>query len=73
MALGNRFDITINQGATFELTITWKDSAGTAINLTGFDKMRKTETFLPNMNSCGRCGVLSYCKWMNGNKSKGYE
>ena len=41
--------------------------------LTGFDKMRKTETFLPNMNSCGRCGVLSYCKWMNGNKSKGYK
>ena len=39
----------------------------------GFDKLRKTETFLPNMNSCGRCGVLSYCKWMNGNKSKGYE
>lgn len=41
--------------------------------LAGFDKMRKTGTFLPNMNSCGRCGVLSYCKWMNGNKSKGYE
>lgn len=41
--------------------------------LGGFDKMRKTEIFLPNMNSCGRCGVLSYCKWMNGNKSKGYE
>ena len=41
--------------------------------LTGFDNLRKTETFLPNMNSCGRCGVLSYCKWMNGNKSKGYE
>ena len=36
MALGNNFDITINQGATFELTITWKDSAGTAINLTGY-------------------------------------
>ena len=39
--------------------------------LTNFDKMRKTEIFLPNMNSCGRCGVLSYCKWMNGNKTKG--
>jgi len=39
--------------------------------LTNFDKMRKTEVFLPNMNSCGRCGVLSYCKWMNGNKTKG--
>jgi hypothetical protein len=41
--------------------------------LNGFDVMRKTDVFLPNMNSCGRCGLLSYCKWMNGNKSKGYE
>jgi len=46
MALGNRFDITINQGATFELTITWKDSAGTAINLTGYTaRMQVRETY----------------------------
>jgi len=36
MALGNQFNIDIKQGATFQLTITWKDSAGTAINLTGY-------------------------------------
>ena len=46
MALGNRFDITINQGATFELTITWKDSAGTAINLTGYTaRLNVRETY----------------------------
>ena len=36
MALGNQFNIDIKQGATFQLTITWKDSAGTAINLTNY-------------------------------------
>jgi hypothetical protein len=46
MALGNRFDITINQGATYELTVTWKDSAGTAINLTGYSaRMQVRETY----------------------------
>jgi hypothetical protein len=46
MALGNTFNITINQGATFELTITWKDSAGTAIDLTGYTaRMQVRETY----------------------------
>jgi len=36
MALGNQFNIDIKQGATFQLTITWKDSAGTAIDLTNY-------------------------------------
>ena len=46
MALGNSFDLTINQGATFELTVTWKDSAGTAINLTGYSaRMQVRETY----------------------------
>lgn len=46
MALGNRFDIEINQGATYELTVTWKDSAGTAINLTGYSaRMQVRETY----------------------------
>ena len=35
---------------------------------TEFDRARKQEIFLPNFNNCGRCGVLSYCKFMNGNK-----
>jgi len=46
MALGNTFDITINQGATFELTLTWEDSSGTAINLTGYQaRMQVRETY----------------------------
>jgi len=46
MALGNTFNITINQGATFELTVTWKDSAGTAINLTDYSaRMQVRETY----------------------------
>jgi hypothetical protein len=36
MALGNRYDLEIKQGATLSLTATWKDSTGTAINLTGY-------------------------------------
>jgi hypothetical protein len=31
-----------------------------------FDRSRKAEIYLPNLNNCGRCGVLSYCKFMNG-------
>jgi len=36
MALGNRYDLEIKQGATLSLTATWKDSSGTAVNLTGY-------------------------------------
>ena len=32
----------------------------------GFDKARKADIFLPNLSNCGRCGVLSHCKFMNG-------
>lgn len=31
-----------------------------------FDKARKQDIFLPNLSNCGRCGVISYCKWLNG-------
>tara|TARA_R110000868_G_scaffold19150_4_gene82786 strand:+ start:5585 stop:5935 length:351 start_codon:yes stop_codon:yes gene_type:complete len=30
------YDITIEQGATFQLNLVWKDPNGTAINLTGY-------------------------------------
>jgi hypothetical protein len=36
MALGNRYDLEIKQGATLSIVATWKDSAGTAINLTSY-------------------------------------
>lgn len=32
----NLHDFTINQGETFTKVITWKDSGGTLINLTGY-------------------------------------
>ena len=31
-----------------------------------FDKARKADIFLPNLSNCGRCGVISYCKYLNG-------
>ena len=34
--------------------------------LNTFDKARKADIFLPNLNNCGFCGVLSYCKFLNG-------
>lgn len=34
--------------------------------LNTFDKARKSDIFLPNLSNCGRCGVLSYCKYLNG-------
>jgi hypothetical protein len=34
--MANRYNLEINQGATFSLTATWKDSTGAAINLTGY-------------------------------------
>ena len=34
--LAATYDFTIEQGATFSRVITWKDSAGVGINLTGY-------------------------------------
>lgn len=30
------YDITIEQGATFQMSLTWKDSTGAAVNITGY-------------------------------------
>ena len=35
--------------------------------LNTFDKARKENIFLPNLSSCGRCGVISACKYVNSN------
>lgn len=32
-----RYDITIHQGATFELPLQYKDSTGTPVNMTGYE------------------------------------
>jgi hypothetical protein len=33
--------------------------------LNTFDKARKESIFLPNLSNCGRCGVISACKYVN--------
>jgi CRISPR/Cas system-associated exonuclease Cas4 (RecB family) len=33
--------------------------------LNTFDKARKETIFLPNLNNCGRCDVISSCKWLH--------
>ena len=35
--------------------------------LNTFDKARKETIFLPNLSNCGRCGVTSFCKFVNSN------
>lgn len=37
--------------------------------LNTFDKARKETIFLPNLSNCGRCGVTSACKYVNGHVS----
>jgi hypothetical protein len=37
--------------------------------LNAFDKARKESIFLPNLSNCGRCGVISSCKYVNGHAS----
>ena len=37
--------------------------------LNTFDKARKETIFLPNMSNCGRCGIKSSCKYVNGHVS----
>lgn len=40
------YDITVEQGATFRFEVTWKDSAGTPVNLTGYSaRMQVRETY----------------------------
>jgi hypothetical protein len=38
-----RYDITIEAGSTFQLRVTWKDSNGTPINLTGYTARMKVK------------------------------
>lgn len=39
-------DITIEQGATFQMNLVWKDSGGTPINLTGYSaRMQVRRTY----------------------------
>lgn len=38
------YDITIEQGATFQMNLTWKDSTGTPVNLTGYSARMQVRT-----------------------------
>lgn len=42
------YDLFVEQGATFVKTITWKDSAGVPVNLTGYTARMQ---FRPSVNS----------------------
>lgn len=35
-----------------------------------FDRARKADIFVPNLSNCGRCGMLSHCKFMNGKHTR---
>jgi len=53
------YDITIEQGATFTLNATWKDSAGAPVNLTGYSARMQvrpnyeSEDILVSLTSAG--------------------
>lgn len=56
-----KHDIVIEQGATFRRVITWKDSAGTPINLTGYtakmqvrERVRDSDVVLECSTANGR-------------------
>ena len=50
------YDIIIEQGATFTLSATWKDSAGAAINLTSYSaRMQVRPGMKARRSSCRWC------------------
>jgi hypothetical protein len=51
--IAKELDITIEQGATFDETFTWNDSAGAPMNLTGF-------TGLMMLREEGKDGTLTF-------------
>jgi hypothetical protein len=38
------YDITIEQGATFTMSLTWKDSTGSPVNITGYTARMQVRT-----------------------------
>ena len=58
------YDITIEQGATFTLSLTWKDSTGAAVNITGYTARMQvrenyeSESTLVSLTSAGGDIVL---------------
>lgn len=63
MAAGS-YNITIEQGATFSLVVTWEDSAGSAVDLTGRtarmqirDRVAATDTLIELTTENGRIAL----------------
>lgn len=53
------YDLLIEQGATFELSIVWKDDAGTPIDITGYSarmQIRKTYDDAPIISLTSNVG-----------------
>lgn len=50
MAAGE-YDITVEQGATFSRVLTWKNSSGTAYNLTGYTARMKAKANYSSANA----------------------
>ena len=50
-APAGRYDITSDQFATFERTITWKDSTGTPVNLTGYTARLQVRSTFDDSNT----------------------
>ena len=64
--VANQYNIVVEQGATFSLTITYKDSAGAVINLTDTDarmeireKYTSTTTLVALTSAAGGSGNTS--------------
>lgn len=60
--MSKRYDITIEQGATFEISVEWKDSTGAAVNLTGYSaamQIRRTygAPVLVSLTNAGGGGI----------------
>ena len=41
-----KYDIILEEGATFQLTLTWKDSADTPVNLTGYSAAMQVRRYI---------------------------
>lgn len=48
---GNEVNFEIDRGITFSRTITWKDSTGTVINLTGYTAVMKIREKYSNVST----------------------
>lgn len=46
--MASRYNITIEQGANWSLVVTWKDSVGALVNLTGYTARMQVRATVPD-------------------------